>query len=82
MDFITKYKLVKAPKVPYSTTKTLDVFDKLEDAIRWARQIYKENNGMFDTAVIECKYASAKKLENDFTFSSHYKWASYFNEVD
>ena len=80
MDII-KYKLVKVPKIPYSSHKTIEKFDKIEDAIRWAKQLYVENNGIYDTAVIECRYASGENLKRDFTLSSHYKWASYFDEI-
>ena len=81
MDLITKYKLVKKSKEPYSNNRTIELFDKIDDAIRWAKKLYTENNGAYDTMVIECQYASAENLKKDFTYMSHYRWASYFDEI-
>lgn len=80
-EFIIKYKLKKLSKDPYIRDKTLDVFDDLKTAIKWAKQIYKENNGMFDTSVYECKYTSTENLKKDFAYMTHLRWSSSFNEI-
>lgn len=81
MDLITKYKLVKKSKEPYSNSITIELFDKIDDAIRWAKNLYIEDNGAYNTMVIECQYTSAENLKKDFTCMSRYRWALYFDEI-
>ncbi len=77
-NFIKKFKVQLAGSGQYGKSKTLQVFDGLDDAIEWVKEHFDVDDENISVAVVEYRYASEENLKKDFSFDSHYRWATYF----